>query len=61
MVVEEPLRSLGCCFVQNEAEVDFVNCTGVNNLGKKFVVRILLMERKGDVDCGLTKINHRGS
>lgn len=61
VVVEKPLRSLGCCFVQSEAEVDFMNCTGVNNLGKKLVVRRLLMERKGDVDCGLTKIIHRGS
>lgn len=61
VVVEEPLRSLGYCFVQNEAEVDFMNWTGVNNLGKKLVVRRLLMERKGGVDCGLKKINHRGS
>jgi len=44
VAVEEPLRSLGCCFVQNEAEVDFMNCTGVNNLDKKLVVRRLLME-----------------
>ena len=61
VVVEEPLRSLGYCFVQNEAEVDFMNWTGVNNLGKKLVVRRLLMERKRGVDCGLKKINHRGS
>lgn len=35
--------------------------TGVNNLGKKLVVRRLLMERKRGVDCGLKKINHWGS